>query len=491
MKNIRLHMLLILLTITQLCYINSFINSYINVHNKKIYSINSNHRNFLNMVMKKDSPAHKTYTKDSFDVEIVSSSSIDSQHITSIPNSNLPAPYNSIVSSDSDAIICELSIGNEILDVLYQEDNTLYIKDTSNNDRVKLSGIQKEDVIIEIKDYGSRSITKSIDGITKYFKLNSKAVLRIRRPIKLIDEQIKESLLVPYSRNVKLRRPLGLYVLGIEKGSEKAGVYISAMKPGLGASKSKRLEIGDQIVAISASWGDRMWDISSVQSFILGVEMRTFSDMFVTIQRFVPLTSPLLLNQKSYSNMANKLANSDMFMDSDVTDVIEKISNVQQLKQVYDRIISMKDNEAIFNAQVINRLMSAAIKIEQLQFATDMFESIFDFNINTTTSGDVLNILSNADEIETGFVRGKVTENKFDTKKISKFPKEGPSLEPNEFVCTTAVKAYGRKKDVPKALALLPYLESKGLNPDIYFFTSLLYTLGKAGMVPEAEQLFW
>jgi len=441
------------------------------------------------MVMKKNSPAYKTYTKDTFDVEIVSSSSIES-HITSIPNSNLPVPYNNIVSSDNNAIIYEISVDNEILDVLYQEDNALYVKDISGNDRAKLLGIQKDDVIIEMKDYGKSSITKSIEGITKYFKFNSKAVLRIRRPIALIDEKIKESLLVPYSTNVKLRRPLGLYVLGIEKGLEK-GVYVSAMKPGLGASKSKRLEIGDQIVAISASWGDRMWDISSVQSFILGVEMRTFSDMFVTIQRFVPLASPLLLNQKINTNIANKLADGDMSMDSDVIDLIEKISNVNQLKQVYDKIISMKDNEAIFNVIVINRLMTAAIKIEQIQFAIDIFENIFDFNINTTTSGDVLKLLDKADEIETGFSRGKATENKFDIKKMSMFSKEGPLLEPNEFVCTTAVKAYGRKKDVPKALALLPYLESKGLNPDIYFFTSLLYILGKAGMVQEAEQLFW
>jgi pentatricopeptide repeat protein len=177
-------------------------------------------------------------------------------------------------------------------------------------------------------------------------------------------------------------------------------------------------------------------------------------------------------------------------MDSDIIDLIENITNVNQLKQVYDKIVSMKDNESICNVVIINRLMTVAIKIEQIQFAIDIFESIFDFKIDTTSSGDVLKLLDKAEEIETGFSRGMATENKFDISKISSSTK-GPLLEPNVFVCTTAVKAYGRKKDVQKALALLPFLERKGLSPDIYFFTSLLYILGKVGMVPEAEQLFW
>ena len=45
-------------------------------------------------------------------------------------------------------------------------------------------------------------------------------------------------------------------------------------------------------------------------------------------------------------------------------------------------------------------------------------------------------------------------------------------LEPNNFVCTTAVKAYGRKNQADKALAILPWLEkTKGKFSVMYFPT--------------------
>ena len=31
----------------------------------------------------------------------------------------------------------------------------------------------------------------------------------------------------------------------------------------------------EQVVAMSASWGDRLWDVRSVESFIVGVRMRS------------------------------------------------------------------------------------------------------------------------------------------------------------------------------------------------------------------------
>jgi hypothetical protein len=32
--------------------------------------------------------------------------------------------------------------------------------------------------------------------------------------------------------------------------------------------------VGDQIVAMSASWGDRLWEVNSVESFVVGVRTR-------------------------------------------------------------------------------------------------------------------------------------------------------------------------------------------------------------------------
>ena len=39
-------------------------------------------------------------------------------------------------------------------------------------------------------------------------------------------------------------------------------VFVQYIKPELGAARSRRIEVGDQIVAMTASWGDRMWEVS-------------------------------------------------------------------------------------------------------------------------------------------------------------------------------------------------------------------------------------
>lgn len=40
---------------------------------------------------------------------------------------------------------------------------------------------------------------------------------------------------------------------------------------------------------MSASWGDRMWEVHSVESFVVGVKMRTDSFLSVKIRRYIPL----------------------------------------------------------------------------------------------------------------------------------------------------------------------------------------------------------
>ena len=50
----------------------------------------------------------------------------------------------------------------------------------------------------------------------------------------------------------------GLHVM---EGPGKS-VFVQYIKPELGAARSRRIEVGDQIVAMTASWGDRMWEVS-------------------------------------------------------------------------------------------------------------------------------------------------------------------------------------------------------------------------------------
>lgn len=90
------------------------------------------------------------------------------------------------------------------------------------------------------------------------FVVNSTVRLRLQRKIEAIPAELIASLLVPYTYNVRIRRPIGLHVL---EGPNKK-VYVEEIKEGQGASKTKTIEVGDEVVAMSASWGDRMWDVN-------------------------------------------------------------------------------------------------------------------------------------------------------------------------------------------------------------------------------------
>lgn len=87
-----------------------------------------------------------------------------------------------------------------------------------------------------------------------------------------------------------------------------------------------------------------------------------------------------------------------------------------------------------------------------------------------------------------------------------------PLIKANNYICTTATKAYGRLYMVDKALGLLQWFEKgqnydlsyKGQNydpskatpnknniPDIYFLTALLYVCATNKQIKQAEHIFW
>lgn len=102
---------------------------------------------------------------------------------------------------------------------------------------------------------------------------------------------------------VRLKRPIGLHVL---EGPNK-GVFVQYIKPDLGAAKSKKVEVGDQLVAMSASWGDRMWEINSVESFVVGVRMRTDSQLSFKLKRTMPLLQHIAQLETKVQRQLKKL----------------------------------------------------------------------------------------------------------------------------------------------------------------------------------------
>ena len=119
------------------------------------------------------------------------------------------------------------------------------------------------------------------------FVMNPMVVIRFERSLSEIPETLISQLKVPYEFNVKVKRPIGLHV--VEGPGKK--VIVQFIKPEGGAARNKRLEVGDQIIAMSASWGDRMWEINCVESFVVGVNMRTSDQLTFKIRRMVPLSS--------------------------------------------------------------------------------------------------------------------------------------------------------------------------------------------------------
>lgn len=115
----------------------------------------------------------------------------------------------------------------------------------------------------------------SVDGIksalSTRFVMSASVKIRFERALDAIPTPVARLLKVPHYFNVVVKRPIGLHV----EESDSRGVVVTRVTPELGAARSRRIEPGDQIVAMSASWGDQMWEVTSVESFVVGVRMRT------------------------------------------------------------------------------------------------------------------------------------------------------------------------------------------------------------------------
>jgi hypothetical protein len=92
------------------------------------------------------------------------------------------------------------------------------------------------------------------------FVMSALVRVRLERPLDSVPEETAGALRVPYVTTVRLKRPIGLHVV---EGPGKT-VFVQYIKPDLGAARSRRIEVGDQIVAMSASWGDRMWEVRTL-----------------------------------------------------------------------------------------------------------------------------------------------------------------------------------------------------------------------------------
>ena len=426
----------------------------------------------------------------------------------------LQYPYNNIVdvNAERQTIIYEVILGRDLGMDIIQGNGFPVVGQIFQGSKAHDFGIEVGDTITAISATAGDQMWShdSLEGVksalSTRFVMSSTVKFRLERSLSKISQTIKDNIRIATIIKLSLNRPIGLHVV---EGADK-GVFVKALKEDLGAAKSGKIAVGDQIVAMSASWGDRMWEVNSVESFVVGVKMRTDTQIRLNLKRYLSLSSYMNRQQRKFAESVSEKSIS--FIDdpnlsaSDIKttmnpqnydDAINKAANGSELAKIW--ISLKKDN--FLTTYLVNKFMVAALSptIEEPDLAIDAFEYTFDFNMNVldTLREDELNL----EEVEKrkNYLRHGTKQKpflessiSFDSNRDVINPSANASpLQPNNFVCTTAIKAYGRKNEVEKARAVLPWLESMGGKVDDYLLSSLLYVLAKAKRVAEAEDLFW
>lgn len=456
----------------------------------------------------------------------------------------IPSPLHQVVDFNVDrrSVVYELVLGRDMGIDIDQGDGYAFVSDVHEGSRAEEMGIKVNDIIVstsatagdQLWTHDSEVSVKS--ALNTRFVMSPTVVIRFERPLSEIPEKMLTQLKVPYEFSVKVKRPIGLHVV---EGPGKS-VNVQYIKPEGGAARARRMEIGDQIIEMSASWGDRMWEVNSVESFVVGVKMRTSDTLTFKIRRMVPLDvytgQATSKKQKNLNKEKGKKGDNSAASKKDVALAVAasgadgaenggsagklrlkdrsaetSINTIKSIGELSDLWESLKTSPGSLQQITVNKIMSKALQLEEPYFAADIFEETFDFScvsFDDDPADSILKLVEHVDLDQTMMVTvdggkdgsGKTTRKvvprgKFRTKAARG---EGPALsynlEPNNYVCTTAAKAYGRlgPKNVDKALGLVPWLEERSIEkPDVYFLTSVLYVCAKHKRVEETENIFW
>lgn len=489
------------------------------------------------------------------------------------------------VNLERRSVVYEVTLGRDLGIEIIQGSLGPMIGSVTPGSKAEQLGLLSGDIIVATSaTAGDQMWTHESDESVKSalntrFVMSPQVKMRLERTLDSVPEDVAEILRVPYVTTVRLKRPIGLHVV---EGPGKT-VFVQYIKPDLGASRSRRIEVGDQIVAMSASWGDRMWEVNSVESFVVGVKMRTDTQLSFQVKRMVPLevytgqvagrqqrlllkkeesTRKVALNgsphptqyapaSRSDSNdydedvgedegmggatgggvilTRNKVNNdqSSTPISGSMIDYIDRINTIGELTELWQGFQKREIKGEKLTPFMANKLMTAALRLEVPDLAINVFEDSFGYyydpdpakemidlfdplydenddkstKIQWETSAEIEDMIKDAGIKD----KKKASNKKFSEAGSEEKPmnstmnlrkpfvdrKENKLLNPNNFVCTTAVKAYGRKNLVEQALGIIPWAESKNVKVDIYLLSSLLFVCAKTKKIYEAEKIFW
>lgn len=422
----------------------------------------------------------------------------------------IPPPLDRIVDVNTKrkSVIYEVALGRdlafELMDSMVMDGNCTVVGEVSPQSRAVEKGIMPGDIIIasstatgylvQMWTHEGSNVEDVKAALNARFLTSPKVIIHLERPLASIDPKLVPRLQAPYFYKATFKRPIGLHVV---EGPNKK-VYVQYIQPQLGAARSGMVCVGDEIVEMKSFWGNGLWEVTSVESFMKGVQQCTDSKLTFRFKRTVSIEKLIASNaHENAKAVPNSNALRQKFVETTsvgvdslsrkgVDESIRSVNTAKKLRAFWEAYKANRDTPRIDSAYIANKIMTLALKLECADIAVEIFEGVFGFNyVDPNPNKGLLKLFSETSEMDSSISWEEASSGGNTGADVN-------TLLPNIFVCTTALKAYGRTKEVDKALGVLPWMEQKtSEQADVFFMTSLLYVCAKAKKVSMCERIFW
>eukprot|EP01041_Mallomonas_annulata_P005489 gene5489-11036_t len=184
------------------------------------------------------------------DLEVIAASPEDSMWLPPSATTVINPPFDQIVdvNLERNTIVYECILGRDLGIDFIQDGDFVVVGNVTPGSKAATSGIEPGDRVIATSATAGDQMWahNSVEGIKSAlntrFVMSSTVKVRMERLLSTIAGDSLKNLQVPYSYDVKLKRPLGIHVIEGPQG----GVFVQSIKPDLGAASSRLMEVGDQ-----------------------------------------------------------------------------------------------------------------------------------------------------------------------------------------------------------------------------------------------------
>merc|ERR1711871_1716212 len=172
---------------------------------------------------------------------------------------------------------------------------------------------------------------------------------------------------------------------------------------------------------------------------------------------------------------------------------IEKCNSQTDLENIWAKLLENRFYGVTVDNYSVNMVMSKALSLELPKLAIRIFEEVYNFQYEPNNPAkDAWKLNGEFDSFKKGgWSESSLAADRHNERmKLSAL--QSSNIRPNNYICTTAIKAYGRLGKPAVALQLIPWMEEQSDDKaDIYTLSALLYVCAKEKNVAEAEKIFW